>query len=343
MGPLYVVVLAASLAAQAAAPAGPEDARVAQVPSLLAPVLPQAMPVAPERVERTTGRYGVVTIDHRRHLEVRASCRRCHGPGPVGKVTYTAQSAHERCIGCHKERDEGPSHCAGCHVRSVSGEGAARLVGGPGATQPAATSNREAAAPAPADPDPLAAETPAGPADTAAPEAPSPAAPAPVAAATLAPLPGEPSRPPPAPPAGTRRLEAGVAAGPGVGFSLRASSRTGALTTAYSFDRIGRAGAARMFGLLGAGLSLAPAERVTVTALAVAGFDAEERPRLGLTPAAGARLGVEWALPRPLVVQALHLSLTAVADLTSLGVVGHHRGGGRAFLTLGLGLAAPGR
>ncbi len=116
----------------------------------------QALPPPPKVVVRETSRYGTVTIDHEKHLALRVSCRRCHGPGVVSQISFTPQVAHERCVGCHREASRGPVRCAGCHVRSLPGEVAAR--------EPAS------APPAPARA--LAAEgkdPPALPAETAAP------------------------------------------------------------------------------------------------------------------------------------------------------------------------------
>jgi hypothetical protein len=76
-----------------------------------------AMPDPPTVVVRQTRYYGSVTVDHRAHLARKASCKTCHGSGPITKLTFTPRLAHERCIGCHTQQSKGPTRCQGCHVR----------------------------------------------------------------------------------------------------------------------------------------------------------------------------------------------------------------------------------
>jgi hypothetical protein len=311
MWPASVALLAALAAA------GPDPAGEPLVAQALAPPVLAALPSPPETVVRVTQRYGTVAIDHRQHLAARASCRGCHGPGPVGKVVLGGPVAHERCVGCHRERARGPVHCAGCHAKAAA----------PVAANPSPPpAERVAVAPAL----PQAVQT--TPATLAAPSGGAAAGPAPREVA-----PAGPRRP------GVQLLEAGLAAGPGLGFSLRVTSTEGALVRAYGFDRLDDGARPRMLGHLGLGLAHAPAARVRLVALAVGGFDAEERPRLGLVPALGARVGLSLAPPAGWLVRTVDLSVTALADVRLAGALGHHGGGGRLFATLAMGLPVPGR
>lgn len=71
------------------------------------------LPTPPQRVT-FPARLGDVVLRHDRHLERRATCRACHGPGLVGKVDLDKDRAHALCTGCHKEQG-GPTACSGCH------------------------------------------------------------------------------------------------------------------------------------------------------------------------------------------------------------------------------------
>jgi cytochrome c553 len=78
------------------------------------------LPTPPPRVV-FQARLGDVELRHDRHLERRASCRACHGDGPVGKVELDKDRGHAVCVGCHKEQG-GPTACSGCH--DIQGQGA---------------------------------------------------------------------------------------------------------------------------------------------------------------------------------------------------------------------------
>jgi hypothetical protein len=143
--------------------------------------------------------------------------------------------------------------------------------------------------------------------------------------------------------AGSHVLEAGAAGGSGLGLSLRVTSFGERLVTTYSFERLAGAETAWMLGLLGVGVSRTLPSRLSVVAQAVGGFDAEERPQLGLLPVLGARLGVAWWPPGGWGVRAVHLSVTGVGLITVTNAFGHHDVGGRLFATLGLVLPLPGR
>lgn len=83
-----------------------------------------ALPAPPGLVVRETSSFGTVTVDHKAHLAARVRCSACHGPGPVGKITFTARTAHESCRSCHVAQQRGPTECRGCHV--VADEGTAQ-------------------------------------------------------------------------------------------------------------------------------------------------------------------------------------------------------------------------
>jgi hypothetical protein len=133
-------VLLAVLSALAAAAPG-DGVRVAHAPLPSHPasaLLPQVVPSPPDVVVRAAPRYGEVTLDHRKHLSLKASCRECHDTFPVGPIAFTPQTAHRACIGCHKERDAGPTACAGCHAGRRGPEAAvARAEPPPAAAEPA--------------------------------------------------------------------------------------------------------------------------------------------------------------------------------------------------------------
>jgi hypothetical protein len=236
-----------------------------------------ALPPPPTTVIRETRYYGTVTIDHRAHLARRASCKTCHGPGVVSKIVYTPKIAHQRCIGCHEEQAKGPTRCQGCHVRP------------------------------PPPPSPALAE--AGPASGQQQPPPGPNA-ANVSAALAAfdaqdPVAREPFQ---------RYLELGLAAGGGLGPSVRLASREGSILVSTSVERQSSGGGARTIAMLGAGRTHGRG-RVSLEAVGLAGLDVVERPQVALLPAIGARGGVEWRFPHGLVQRAA-ASLTCVVDLS---------------------------
>jgi hypothetical protein len=375
---VHLLALVSTLAAGAA-----DGERLAGVLPL-APVqelATSALPTPPATVERVTERYGTVTIDHQHHLEVRASCKGCHGPGRIGPIVFTSQVAHERCIGCHKERQRGPTSCALCHVRTSP---AAALA----APEPAATPATPAASPAaaalapaaPAQADPAQA----GPEPTAADRgrpaadgpAASPAAAAPAGAAALAavPPPAAAARPGGSPPAvaaatlaapgpapaplrrsgeappesrtlGLTRtgpaLELGLDLGASLGGTLRFSSRGDRLLTSFSAGRMG-GDAAYLLSLLGVGAWLPLAAGLSTTGEVLGGVDGAERPSAGYLPALGLRAGLEWAPRRGWLARSLGFSISAVTTLGHGSTYGHHAQATRVFATLGVGLPMPG-
>ena len=94
------------LALSAAGPASPELAGMSQ--GALAP--------APGKVLIPTKSFGSVQLDHPAHLGRKISCRTCHGAGPVHKPEFTPKTAHETCVGCHRDGGRGPTKCRDCHL-----------------------------------------------------------------------------------------------------------------------------------------------------------------------------------------------------------------------------------
>lgn len=306
-------VLIAAVTALVAGGPGPGDGRlVAYAPerarSDVDALLLQALPPPPSVVVRTTQRYGEVTIDHAKHLSLRAPCGTCHVSLPIGKITYTPQIAHRTCIGCHKERASGPTQCAGCHVRSLP------------------------------PPEPVLAEAEAEAETPAAPQAPAVAprafvAPSPSGGPLATAAAGPPSR---------QIVEVGLVAGPGFGPSLRVSSRRERLVTMYSFERIARSGDTRLVGMLGAGLSHRLQDRWEVVAVAMGGFDAIESPAVTILPALGARAGIEWH-PRRWRFDTIHVGVAGVVDLARDRAFGEDVGGATFFATIATGLSVRAR
>jgi hypothetical protein len=146
---------------------------------------------------------------------------------------------------------------------------------------------------------------------------------------------------PPAPHRTDRQLlQLGFDAGSGVGGSLRIASRGERFESAYSIARLSDGARARVLMLFDYGIARALGAGFSWWAVGTVGFDAQELPALGFSPAIGARAGVEWALPRGWIVRSLHLSATGLLAVPP--AVGDQRGGGRFFLTVATGLPIPG-
>ena len=107
------------LALSAAGPASPELAGMSQ--GALAP--------APGKVLIPTKSFGSVQLDHPAHLGRKISCKTCHGAGPVHKPEFTPKTAHEACVGCHRDGERGPTKCRDCHIVAPSpSEGAIQIA-----------------------------------------------------------------------------------------------------------------------------------------------------------------------------------------------------------------------
>jgi predicted CXXCH cytochrome family protein len=59
---------------------------------------------------------GNVSFSHQKHAAI--DCSTCH-QGTPGKIPdFGKDKAHALCIGCHKERNAGPTKCGECHKKS---------------------------------------------------------------------------------------------------------------------------------------------------------------------------------------------------------------------------------
>jgi hypothetical protein len=261
----------------------PQDPELAAIPGAdLMEVLPSAMPQPPATVVRQTY-FGTVTIDHAAHLARHARCVQCHGPGPVRKIRkFTPKIAHERCVGCHQQLAKGPERCTGCHVKSPAPEVASAGAEGMAAPPPP---------PAVVEPDPANVASALAAFDK--PE-------------TL--LTAEPFH---------RRLEFGLAAGSGLGVSVRFATHHDWWVMAESVETLRADENARTLALMGFGY-LRPANKGTVVEVsAVGGLDLIDRPITAVFPALGARAGVEWRQPTPTFFQQFGVSCTLLHDLGS--------------------------
>ncbi|MBE0597921.1 MAG: cytochrome c3 family protein [Desulfuromonadales bacterium] len=60
---------------------------------------------------------GNVTLSHQKHAKT-IDCSTCH-QGTPGKIAdFGKDKAHALCIGCHKEKNAGPTKCSECHKKS---------------------------------------------------------------------------------------------------------------------------------------------------------------------------------------------------------------------------------
>ena len=315
---LALAALAAASAARADGPAAPKEtaapgevkvASALPVPQLEA-LLAEALPPPPKTAVVQTSYYGVIRLDHAAHLQRRHACRDCHGSGPVGKIDVTPKVAHGRCIGCHTQLSAGPTACKGCHDTRKPEETPAVTV---------------VAAAASATPPPPPVPTPAQVALLEVAER---------GPGSLVDL-RERTRL-------VRVIEAGAAAGPGFGPSLRLSSRSGRLETSHTFERLASRDAARTVGLFGFGITQPRHHRLTLVAAALGGFDVIEAPGVAFLPALGARVGMEWAPPASWRVKRFQVSLTGLVDLGRARWGTHEVGGFTGYATLATGLALPG-
>jgi hypothetical protein len=291
--------------------AGAEPAREIQVAaapaplrvSALGPALPRpddvaaALPPAPEKVVLDPGYFGAVTLDHRAHLARRATCKACHGPGPVTKLGRLPPArAHQACRGCHQELAKGPTECRGCHlVKPPVPETAIAAAGdGSSATGPAG----EAA--------PGGSEGAAHPAEASGPPARRFASEAPDAEPEYLAL--------------RRTLHAGMSVvsaeggAPAAGFTAGVTLQQDGFVMSNSFEWSGSGRRSRTLGLLGGGVVLPVREHLNGHLLGVGGFDFSQGSLANVVPAAGARTSLEWTGGAPWL-RSLQLSLTAMVDL----------------------------
>ena len=308
LGALIAVALVTAPAPEGRERAAPVEVALGVVPpgDIEATVV-MALAAPPTIVVRDTHYYGKVTIDHARHLARRASCKTCHGPGPVSKIAFTPKLAHGRCVGCHQEQAKGPTRCQDCHVREEP----------PPAMVAAAASAEHAKTPKPPGPDP---------ANVAAALAAFEARKGDAGGGAFG---TEPFH---------RTLELGLAAGPGAGVSARVASYQDRVALTVSVERMSSDSQARTLGLVGAGLTRPVAARVSLEALAVAGFDALDRPTVSMLPAIGARAGLEWRVGLGYLTQ-LTGSVTGVVDVGSRRSSSADAGGATVYVTLATGFS----
>jgi hypothetical protein len=293
-----------------------------------------------------TKSFGAVTLDHPAHLSRKIACKQCHGPGPVRKPEFTPKTAHEACVGCHRDHERGPTKCRECHIVPPSQNQAPIQVAD--AKESAAAGSARPASGAEGASKALVVASSAGP--SAAPTA-GKASVAPVAAAA-------PSAPASLGADVTDSAPGGFVRAVGVGYSgLRSSGQDFTTGVAFfltaheerflfvqSFERtIGGLGGSggRTLGLTGAGVTLPLRGRFNMLAVGVGGFDAAEKPTATVLPAAGLRLGVEWMGRQSCV----SLWATGVTDLIrSTDSVTHDTIGGTTFsltMTAGFVLDRP--
>ncbi len=319
-----------------------------------------ALAPVPDKVVLETKSFGTVTLDHAAHLRERATCKTCHGPGPIKKIEgWTPRQAHDICVACHKDLKRGPTGCRQCHVVKpapqppilLEGEAPKGAAAAPAGAQGAAIAATSEALSASRSPDAAGRAAPppgVGVASGAAPMAfgapgASPGSPAPAPGA-LGPAPPEA-----APRAGTfdRIAQIGLSltgssGSDGGGPCFRFSARDERFVLEESVDWVGwRRG--RIFALAGGGM-LFPFRnpRWAATALVVGGVDAI-LPFGTARPALGLRGGIEWHTGmRGLDV--VGFSVTGLADLTSAGDTPTQQvgqGSLSASMMVGFGFPAP--
>lgn len=288
--------------AQAAAPAQGDELAAGAIPGDLTDAVLGALPPPPNIVVRETKYFGAITIDHRAHLGRRIACRRCHGTGQVSKIEFTPKLAHERCLGCHKEVAKGPEKCQGCHVKP------------PPPVEEVAAAGR-----------------------AAEPQGPPPPNPANVAAALAAF--DTPTSPPAPVELFQRHIEVGLAAGTGMGLSVRLASHQDFWVVTESVEELRAQRDARTLALVGGGLCRALNPGTLLELSAVGGFDVFDRPVVAVFPALGLRTALEWRQPVPFL-QHVTASITGVADL-SRRAFGREVGGFAVYGTVATGFRIP--
>src|SRR6266542_1908352 len=258
---------------------------------------------APQKVILETKSFGTVTVDHAAHLARRAACKGCHGPGPVSKIgRFEPKIAHERCVGCHKQEQRGPTSCRDCHAVPVKASDMPK----PEAPPPESSDSKVALASAPIAPGIPPSLASAGATPTV------PPGPSDARGATLARLDEERLRRP----AWMRVVGVGysVQGGPGqalsTGPAVPLSMREKEVLLVYALERGATAAGGRTLGLIGAGVTAPMVAGWNGQALLLGGFDAAESP-VSFAPTVGLRAGAEWLGRRT----ALDLAVTFARDL----------------------------
>jgi predicted CXXCH cytochrome family protein len=281
-------------------------------------VIVAALPPPPESVTLQTRMFGTVDVPHRKHLELRVSCKSCHGPGTVGEIEFTPKAAHDLCRGCHQEKAAGPTGCRECHAVPDK-PGSVEVAAAPAA--PASTPSATIMA------SPTSTGTPQGSSDAAARAAPG-------AAST----PGATAVPPSqgaiaernAPPLArrdsrgdvpfTRSFEVGFVTlgesghAPALGPTLTVKARRDHVVFFHSIAAAGGSRRGHTLALIGGGMTTRALGGWSGSAMAVGGFDADYRSAQ-MFPALGLRVDVDWTRDVR-AFKAFSLSFVAVADVT---------------------------
>ena len=80
-------------------------------------VLLIAIPAFAADMVTLKAKTGDVTFNHKVHGSA-MGCAACHGTGTPGKLSLGGKdAAHKMCLGCHKEKNAGPSKCFDCHKK----------------------------------------------------------------------------------------------------------------------------------------------------------------------------------------------------------------------------------
>jgi hypothetical protein len=302
--------------AMAAPPTAP--VLVASAPLQADQVIVAALPPPPESVTLQTRMFGTVDVPHRKHLELRVSCKSCHGPGPVGPIAFTPKAAHDLCRGCHQEKAAGPTGCRECHAvpdKPGSGEVAAAPAA-PASTPPATAVASHASAGTPAGSSNAAAGAASSAGTASTPEAAVTRRRHAVSGRSAPPLARRGSR---GEEPFTRSFELGFVSlgerghAPAIGPTLTVKARRDHVVFLHS---VATAGGRRghTLALIGGGITTRALGGWSASAMAVGGLDAAYRSAQ-MFPALGLRVDVDWTRDVR-AFKAFTLSFLAVADLT---------------------------
>jgi hypothetical protein len=306
---------AGAIVALAMAAPQPAPVLVASASLQAEQVIVAALPPPPESVTLQTRMFGTVDVPHRKHLELRVSCKSCHGPGPVGTIEFTPKAAHDLCRGCHQEKAAGPTGCRECHA----------VPDKPGSVEVAAATAATAAAASTPSATTMASHAsagmPVGSSDAGTAPTPESTAAAPsrvgVAGRNAPPLARRDSR-------GevpfTRSFEVGFVTlgesghAPAIGPTLTVKARRDHVVFFHSVAAAGGSRRGHTLALLGGGMTTRALGGWSASAMAVGGLDADYRSAQ-LFPALGLRVDVDWTRDVR-AFKAFSLSFVAVADVT---------------------------